>query len=269
MPRNTPADQPQHATQSTQPAQSAQPTQPDRPYHHGDLRRAILHAALDVIAADGPSALSLRDLARRAGVSHAAPAHHFKDRTGLLTAIAAEGHALLAATLAEAGDLRDAGVRYVRFAREHPAHFQVMFRPELLREDDLELTAARALSRERLRAAVTAARPGSGDTDPRQAGIAAWSLSHGFATLLLSGNLAAVVGDQDPEEVFRTATELLFPTAPPAPCPGPAHARYATTTPESKPGTPRSTPADPVRPAASRPPSPSSGGAPAPGGRPA
>ena len=60
-----------------------------RPYHHGDLRRAILTAALDVIAADGPSGLSLRDLARRAGVSHAAPAHHFKDRAGLLTAIAA------------------------------------------------------------------------------------------------------------------------------------------------------------------------------------
>lgn len=220
MPRNTTADQPKQPAQpgpSAQPKQPGQSTQPERPYHHGDLRRAILHAALDVIAADGPSALSLRDLARRAGVSHAAPAHHFKDRTGLLTAIAADGHGLLAATLAEAGDLRDAGGRYVRFAREHPAHFQVMFRPELLREDDLELTTARALSREQLRAAVTGARPETPDADPRLAGIAAWSLSHGFATLLLSGNLAAVVGDQDPEEVFRTATELLFPTASPSP----------------------------------------------------
>ncbi|TQE26296.1 TetR/AcrR family transcriptional regulator [Streptomyces ipomoeae] len=187
-------------------------TKPDRPYHHGDLRRAILQAALDVIAADGPSALSLRDLARRAGVSHAAPAHHFKDRTGLLTAIAAEGHGLLAAALAEAEDLRGTGVRYVRFAREHPAHFQVMFRPELLREDDLELTTARALSSEQLRTAVTTARPETAVTDPRLAGIAAWSFAHGFATLLLSHNLDAVVGDQDPEEVFRTATERLFPT---------------------------------------------------------
>ncbi|WP_286253529.1 TetR/AcrR family transcriptional regulator [Streptomyces graminofaciens] len=187
-------------------------TTAERPYHHGDLRRAILSAALDVIAADGPSALSLRDLARRAGVSHAAPAHHFKDRTGLLTAIAAEGHGLLAAALAEAEDLRDTGVRYVRFAREHPAHFQVMFRPELLRADDLELTTARALSSEQLRTAVTTARPEfGGDADPRLAGIAAWALSHGFATLLLSHNLDAVVGDQEPEDVFRTATELLFP----------------------------------------------------------
>lgn len=74
----------------------------ERAYHHGDLRRALLTAALDAIAQEGPDALSLRDLARRAGVSHAAPAHHFKDRTGLLTAVAAEGYALFADALAEA-----------------------------------------------------------------------------------------------------------------------------------------------------------------------
>ncbi|GAA2654957.1 TetR/AcrR family transcriptional regulator [Streptomyces vastus] len=188
------------------------PAKPDRrrPYHHGDLRRAILAAALDVISAEGPSALSLRDLARRAGVSHAAPAHHFKDRTGLLTAIAAEGYGLLAATLAEAEDLRDAGVRYVRFAREHPAHFQVMFAPELLRENDLELTTARALAGERLREAVAAVPPSGRGPDPRLAGVAAWSLAHGFATLLLSHNLDGPVGDQDPEDVFRLLTGMLF-----------------------------------------------------------
>ncbi|MGW7262046.1 TetR/AcrR family transcriptional regulator [Streptomyces sp. NPDC054842] len=183
----------------------------DRPrYHHGDLRRAILSAALDVIAADGPSALSLRDLARRAGVSHAAPAHHFKDRTGLLTAIAAEGFALLADALAEAADLRDAGVRYVRFARGRPAHFQVMFTPGLLREGDLELTTARALAGERLRAAVAAVPSEGRGSDARLAGVAAWSLAHGFATLLLGHNLDGPVGDQDPEEVFRALTGLLF-----------------------------------------------------------
>ncbi|MFJ2831593.1 TetR/AcrR family transcriptional regulator [Streptomyces sp. NPDC087263] len=181
-----------------------------RPYHHGDLRRAILNAALDVISADGPSALSLRDLARRAGVSHAAPAHHFKDRTGLLTAIAAEGYALLAATLSEAADLKDVGVRYVRFAREHPAHFQVMFTPELLRTNDLELTTARALAGEHLRTAVSAVPPEGRGVDPRLAGVAAWSLAHGFATLLLGHNLDDPVGDQDPEEVFRTLSEMLF-----------------------------------------------------------
>jgi len=181
-----------------------------RPYHHGDLRRAILTAALDVIAADGPSALSLRDLARRAGVSHAAPAHHFKDRTGLLTAIAAEGFGLLATAIREAEDLKDAGVRYVRFAREHPAHFQVMFAPDLLRAEDLELTAARALAGDALREAVSAVRPEDRGDDARRAGVAAWSLAHGFATLLLGHNLDGPVGDRDPEEAFRTLAAMLF-----------------------------------------------------------
>ncbi|MER6343409.1 TetR/AcrR family transcriptional regulator [Streptomyces sp. NPDC001595] len=181
-----------------------------RPYHHGDLRRAILSAALDVITADGPAALSLRDLARRAGVSHAAPAHHFKDRTGLLTALAAEGFGLLATTIRQATDLKDAGVRYVRFAREHPAHFQVMFTPGLLRADDLELTTARTLAGDALREAVSAVRPERRGDDARLAGVAAWSLAHGFATLLLGHNLDGPVGDQDPEEVFRTLAAMLF-----------------------------------------------------------
>ncbi|MER6248713.1 TetR/AcrR family transcriptional regulator [Streptomyces griseorubiginosus] len=190
----------------------AQTTKPDRPYHHGDLRRAILGAALDVIAAEGPAALSLRDLARRAGVSHAAPAHHFKDRTGLLTAIAAEGFGLLAAALKEAADLKDAGVRYVRFAREHPAHFQVMFAPGLLRADDLELTTGRALAADALRSAVSGVRAEDFGIDARLAGVAAWSLAHGFATLLLGHNLDGPVGDKDPEEVFRTLATTLFRT---------------------------------------------------------
>lgn len=184
-----------------------------RTYHHGDLRQAVLGAALDVIATDGPSALSLRDLARRAGVSHAAPAHHFKDRAGLLTAVAAEGFGLLAEALGEAADLKDAGVRYVRFATEHPAHFQVMFRPDLHRPDDPELLAAKERAGDRLREGVAGVAGSSGGTaDSRLAGVAAWSLAHGFATLLLSHNLTGPIGDRDPEEVFRTLAGLLFAT---------------------------------------------------------
>ncbi|MCT4356496.1 TetR/AcrR family transcriptional regulator [Streptomyces sp. Je 1-79] len=179
-----------------------------RTYHHGDLRQAVLTAAVDVISTDGPSALSLRDLARRAGVSHAAPAHHFKDRAGLLTAVAAEGFDLLAEALGEAEDLKDAGVRYVRFATEHPAHFQVMFQPDLHRPDDPELLAAKERAGDRLRAGVASV-DGRGP-DPRLAGVAAWSLAHGFATLLLSHNLVGPVGDRNPEEVFRTLAGLLF-----------------------------------------------------------
>ncbi|MFF0560647.1 TetR/AcrR family transcriptional regulator [Streptomyces sp. NPDC004266] len=180
-------------------------------YHHGDLRQAVLAAALDAIAAEGPGALSLRDLARRAGVSHAAPAHHFKDRTGLLTAIATEGYELLAAALADpehgSPALRERGVRYVRFAVAHPAHFQVMFRPELLRADDPDLLAAKERASAELRAGV-ADLPDV--PDARQAGIAAWSLAHGFATLLLTHNVTAAIGDRDPEEYFRSLAGLLF-----------------------------------------------------------
>lgn len=178
-----------------------------RTYHHGDLRQAVLTAALDVIGTEGPAALSLRDLARRAGVSHAAPAHHFKDRTGLLTAIAAQGYDLLAEALADAPDLRERGVRYVRFAAAHPAHFQVMFQPDLHRADDAELLAAKERAAVELRAGVTGL-PASADA-PRDTGIAAWSLAHGFATLLLTHNLDAALGDRDPGEVFRSLTGLL------------------------------------------------------------
>ncbi|MEV8590542.1 TetR/AcrR family transcriptional regulator [Streptomyces sp. NPDC051180] len=200
-------------------------------YHHGDLRQAVLAAALDVIAAEGPGALSLRDLARRAGVSHAAPAHHFKDRTGLLTAIATQGYELLADALADAPELRERGVRYVRFAVAHPAHFTVMFQPELLRADDPDLVAAREHASAELRAGVAslpsataapddaAALPGTDPVrdapDARTVGIAAWSLAHGFATLLLTHNLDGAVGEREPGEVFRTLTGLMFGTEPP------------------------------------------------------
>ncbi|MEB8340880.1 TetR/AcrR family transcriptional regulator [Streptomyces endophyticus] len=186
------------------------PTAKSSSYHHGDLRRAILAAALDVIAAEGPGALSLRDLARRAGVSHAAPAHHFKDRTGLLTAIAAEGFALLADALAEAAELRERGVRYLRFGIQHPAHFQVMFQPDLLRTDDPTLLAARARAGAELRSGVAAVPESGRGDDARLAGIAAWSLAHGFTTLLLSENLRDPVDGRDPEDVFRSLTKLLF-----------------------------------------------------------
>lgn len=181
-------------------------------YHHGDLRRAVLTAALEVIAADGPGAISLRDLARRAGVSHAAPAHHFKDRTGLLTAIATEGYGLLADALAQvpggtADSLRELGVRYVRFALDHPAHFEVMHRPQLLREDDPELVAARGRAWGQLEAGVAGRGP-----DLRRSALAAWSLAHGYATLRLNGSIPDEGDGPDAgEEPFRELAGLLFP----------------------------------------------------------
>jgi AcrR family transcriptional regulator len=126
---------------------------PARAYHHGDLRRALVHSALDVIECDGLASLSLRDLARRVGVSHAAPVHHFGDKAGLLTAIAADGFLLLAEelqrTYTASGSFLEVGVAYVRFAVRHRAYFEVMYRPELYHADDSSLEAARQQARAR------------------------------------------------------------------------------------------------------------------------
>ncbi|MGV9299174.1 MULTISPECIES: TetR/AcrR family transcriptional regulator [Amycolatopsis] len=180
-----------------------------RRYHHGDLRQAVLTAAVEVLGDSGPAAVNLRDLARRVGVSHAAPAHHFGDRSGLLTAVAAQGFDLLADTLEElppSPDLLEAGVAYVSFAVEHRAHFEVMFRPELLRGDDPDLRAAQERSNQALDWAIAGFRDGS--VDPVVAGAAAWSLVHGFATLWLQRALPADLGD-DVAAAARAVAELL------------------------------------------------------------
>lgn len=175
-------------------------------YHHGDLRRALLTAAAEAIAESGPAALSLRDLARRAGVSHAAPAHHFGDKAGLLTAFAAQGFDLLTEALrAAGGNLLDTGVAYVGFAVRHRAHFEVMFRPELYRPDDPDLVAARARTGELLRGGVARHTGREPDTDA----LAAWSIVHGFATLWLAGALPPRVGE-DPEAAARAVIRRLF-----------------------------------------------------------
>jgi AcrR family transcriptional regulator len=106
-----------------------------RPYHHGDLRRALIDAARRVLESEGPSALSLRAVAREAGVSPAAPYHHFKDKGELLEAVAMEGWQMLdqsiAKAKAEASSINEAlteiGVAYVCFARDNPALYRVMY----------------------------------------------------------------------------------------------------------------------------------------------
>lgn len=105
-----------------------------RPYHHGDLRRALVDAARRILEAEGPSALSLRAVAREAGVSPAAPYHHFKDKAELLDAVADQGWQMLDQMMAEAkrkADRKDKlaslGIAYVCFARDNPALYRVMY----------------------------------------------------------------------------------------------------------------------------------------------
>ena len=178
-----------------------------RPYHHGNLRRAVLDEAIDVIGEAGPGAIRLRDLARRVGVSHAAPAHHFGDKRGLLTAVAAEGYRLFAAALRDeyerTGSFRELGVAYVRFAVEHRAYFEVMFRPDLYRNEDPELAEARKEAAALLYTPLGRLSSGDPSFDTLRAGVAAWSLVHGLATLYLNGALPPELGD-DPEQIARS-----------------------------------------------------------------
>jgi AcrR family transcriptional regulator len=184
----------------------------EQTYHHGDLRRALLDEAIAAIAEGGPGAVTLRGLARRVGVSHAAPLHHFHDKAGLLTALAAEGYRLLAEALRDARHSTDGNVEvavaYVRFAIEHRPHFFVMFRPEPYRADDPELVAARTAAREALFGAMRCATDDDPDHATLTAGVAGWSLVHGLATLYIDDNLPPQLGD-DPEQIARSLAAQL------------------------------------------------------------
>jgi AcrR family transcriptional regulator len=190
-----------------------------QPYHHGNLRREILDAAIDEIAERGAVALSMRELARRAGVSHAAPAHHFGDKAGLLTAIAIEGFALMAEAMRAAydtGTFLDVGVTYVRFSVEHPAHFEVMYRPDLYHRDDPAVVEARDTAGRWLYGPAGDEHP---DDDALEIGIAAWSFVHGFASLWTTGNLQHRLGDDPIAAVRKVAPALFTPPARPAASP--------------------------------------------------
>jgi AcrR family transcriptional regulator len=177
-----------------------------KPYHHGDARAALTRHAVEAITELGVAGTSVREVARRADMTHAAAAYHFGDRAGLLTAVAAEGYRLLADALVtaqrqERGFL-EVGVAYVEFSIDHPAHFDVMYQPRLHRPDDPDLLAAKA--------ETAAILYGSSDTDTKQlaAGVAAWSIVHGLATLWRNGNLPAALGD-DPLEITRVVAAHL------------------------------------------------------------
>ena len=200
-------------------------------YYGGDLRRDLLDAALELIAAEGPSAVSLRSLARRLGVSHAAPANHFPDKAALFTALAAEGFELLGAAIADATRragprataaqrLRAAGQAYTGFALAHRAHFAVMWQRDLLHPDDPALVAAGEATFGLLLEAVAEvqAEGGAAGADPETVAYLAWSVVHGLAALWLGGSLqrAGRPFDQIAGEVAALLGRVLAPPAGPA-----------------------------------------------------
>jgi AcrR family transcriptional regulator len=169
-----------------------------KPYHHGQLRRAVIDAAVKEVEAVGAAGVSMREIARRAGVSHAAPTHHFGSKAGIFTAIATEGFRLAAeaigAQVSGPNGFLDGAVAYTAFALSHPGHFEVMFQPDLYDADDPELVACRNAAFDTLRGSARAlVGVGSAD-DVTGLVIAGWSLAHGFATLWLNADLADRLG---------------------------------------------------------------------------
>lgn len=191
------------------------------PYHHGNLPAALLDAVQAAIAEHGVSGVSLRDVARRAGVSHSAPAHHFGSKAGMLTAFATAGYRMLiesverevatAGAADHAGRVAAIGQGYVMFAVSHPAHFELMFRPDVLDAGDHELNQARDALYGQLVDAVERCRlAGLLHGRPIEVVLAsAWSLAHGLAALSISGRLAERTGNDDPRAIAKAVTELF------------------------------------------------------------
>jgi AcrR family transcriptional regulator len=184
-------------------------------YHHGDLRRALLEAAQLAEDEVGPHTISLRALAKKLDVSHAAAYRHFRNKQALLRGVAIEGHQRLAQALVDAGrsgvdpadTLRRCASAYVRFGLENPGVYQVMFSADTQRDSEAKLAADRVLmvtARIIERSAKTgASRPGV----PLKQALAAWSMVHGIVDLELRKQL----GERSIDEA-RQQAELLLDT---------------------------------------------------------
>jgi len=189
-----------------------------QPYHHGGLRAALIAAALELIEEHGVKAFTLKDAARIAGVSVAAPYRHFADKDALLLAIQEEGFAAFNAALAASRNaaatpkarLIELGVAYLRFALEHPAHIRVMFGNTGGAKLERRPNSAAPAGYELLVEAVAAFTPHTPPEQQRDLVLACWSAVHGYAMLYLDGAFAATAGIGDPEaQLRRTLARLL------------------------------------------------------------
>jgi len=191
-------------------------------YHHGSLREALLAAAQSLLLERGVESFTLRECARRAGVSHAAPAHHFGDARGLLTAFATVGFERMADLMQRHVDsagpgpearLCAVGQAYIDFALAHRAHFQLMFASGRLDSANPALQGASVRSFDALQQALLAVMQARGlplDTLPQRL-LLAWSAVHGYATLLSEGQclLPFGLGPDVPGQASAEAARLL------------------------------------------------------------
>ncbi|TQF16665.1 TetR/AcrR family transcriptional regulator [Myxococcus llanfairpwllgwyngyllgogerychwyrndrobwllllantysiliogogogochensis] len=189
-----------------------------RAYHHGDLRQALVDATLKLIATEDVGAVSLREVARRAGVTAAAPYHHFRDKDALLAAVAEEGYRALNQRMDESlssiraprtdNQLRALARCYVRFAVEHPAHYRVMFRQEWGDEEkyaSLHAEGMRAYGRLQELAKETT----GGKVDMDTLAFTVWAWVHGLASLWNEGPLRKKTRSDSIEPLLERSVELF------------------------------------------------------------
>ena len=194
-------------------------------YHHGSLPEALLVAVDEIVIAHGLENVSLREAARRAGVSHSAPAHHFGDKDGLLAAYAEQGFSMLAdsleaAAIEAAGQpmidiIRASGAAYVRFAVEHQGHFQAMFRSGLDKSTypELDAQSRRAFGGLKQRVEVLL-QEGDDTADTDVVAAYFWSIVHGLSSLWVDGALEQVFPDERPERIVEGVLSLPFGPTP-------------------------------------------------------
>ena len=195
-------------------------------YHHGDLKRALTEAALGLVQEKGPKGFTLREVARRAGVSTAAPYRHFADKAQLLAAVATLGfvqlHETLSATAAETTDLSkqvlNMGRAYVRWAVTHPDYYQVMFGTELDKSDNPDLLTAGTRAFDDLLDTIVRCQHANllPAGDPHGMAGPIWSLLHGVATLTIGSDLKHVGIREDPQALVERALKALLFGNPPA-----------------------------------------------------
>jgi AcrR family transcriptional regulator len=194
------------------------------PYHHGDLRRALVQAALEMLTEVGPAQLSLRAVARRAGVSEAAPYRHFADKETLLACVAEEGFRALGVEVTSAIDdlvdpaerFRAHGLAYVRFALGNPQHYRLMFGPEVAEKQShpgLEAAAEGAYLRLEESLGFCSEAGLLRRAEVSTMAVAAWSVVHGFSSLVIDGQIRELAGRGPSTEAMTMAasvTDLLF-----------------------------------------------------------
>ncbi|QKG70653.1 TetR/AcrR family transcriptional regulator [Erythrobacter mangrovi] len=187
-------------------------------FHHGNLREALLEAAMAVLDQSGAEAVTIREVARRSGVSHAAPVNHFRDRTALLTAVAVRLFGDLETQIGEQLDRTETepaaqvgafALALVRYGLAHPFRYEFLWRRDLIDNSDDALERAMNRIYDRLIACIGEI-GGNPQCDAHTVAIAFWSLAHGYVSMRINGNFEPIADTVSGKEREKAIVDLLL-----------------------------------------------------------